>query len=307
MIGIVILNYNTWKDTILCVDSIKRTTNCKYKIYIIDNNSTDDSFKQLKTKYQYVSDVVLIQSKVNGGYSAGNNIGIKKALSDGAEMVLLSNSDIIFSSNSICLLHKHLKRNPHVGIVGPQVLLSTGKVQHLLRENYTFKNYILTKTPFINFKSHKSNAKTLHNDYTYEDNYCFYGCLSGCCIGFSHLYFEKCGMLDENIFLYYEEAIIGLIARQNNLLSCLIPESKVLHKSSVSIGNKNSAFSRFHRYYSSMYALRKYAKINNLQLTIIFFINLFPFIVNSIIKKEYRNKLKQFIIQTSGLYKINNT
>ena len=67
-------------------------------------------------------------------------------------------------------------------------------------------------------------------------------------------------------FLYFEESIIANKAKNTELFSCVLPKSIVLHKSSLSIGNPNTAFSRYHRYYSSMYMLKKYEGINNIQL-----------------------------------------
>ncbi|MEC1719111.1 glycosyltransferase family 2 protein [Schinkia azotoformans] len=301
MIGIVILNYKTWEDTIACIESIQKTTNCNYKIYVVDNKSPDDSYKQLQAALGNNNKVTLIEADRNGGYSAGNNVGIKLALNDGAEAVLLSNSDIIFYENSIDIINEYIKKNPQVGIVGPKVILQDGRIQHFVRENYTFYNYIFSKKPFVNLDFFGINNKTMNKNYKYEKELQFSGILSGCCIALTKNYFKKCGLLDENVFLYYEEAIMSYKAQKYNLLTCLLPESKVLHKSSVSIGNKQSAFSRYHRYYSSMYFLRKYVKINILEYSLVFIINFMPFLINSINKKEYRKMLKTFIKESKRL------
>lgn len=304
MIGIVIVNYKTWGDTISCINSIQTTTNCEYKIYVVDNKSPNDSYKQLCSQINKFKNVVIVESDKNGGYSAGNNIGIKLALQDGADAVLLSNSDIIFYDNSIDILYKHLKENPKVGIVGPKVILENGNIQHMIRENFTFLNYIFSKKPLIYFDFFGLNKKTNFRSYNYKEELLFYGLLSGCCIALTKEYIDKCGFLDENIFLYYEEAIISYKARNCNLLTCFLPNSKVLHKSSASIGNKQSAFSRYHRYYSSMYFLRKYLKLSNFKLFVVFLINFIPFLFNSIYRKDYRRMLKSFTKQCLELYKI---
>ena len=72
--GIVILNYNDSENTMLMLDDIKN-----YKILsaiiVVDNHSTDDSFKKLK-KYEN-SKIKIIEAPENKGYAAGNNFGIK--------------------------------------------------------------------------------------------------------------------------------------------------------------------------------------------------------------------------------------
>ena len=94
--AIIILNYNTFDDTVCCIESIRKyTTNDVYKIYIVDNNSLDKSGDKLAQKYEKDDEISVIISDVNLGFSGGNNIGIKSALNDGFEYVYLLNSDII--------------------------------------------------------------------------------------------------------------------------------------------------------------------------------------------------------------------
>ena len=51
MIGIVVLNYNNYIKTMECVDSILKNVKINYRIYLIDNNSPNESFKKLKDRY----------------------------------------------------------------------------------------------------------------------------------------------------------------------------------------------------------------------------------------------------------------
>jgi GT2 family glycosyltransferase len=304
MLGIVIVNYNTWRDTLDCIESIKETTNCGYKIYVVENNSPNDSYKNLKLNLTGSTTTVLIKNEVNNGYSGGNNVGIKKALSDGADAILISNSDIIYNEKSIDEMYKYITTNNSIGMVGPQVILPNGKTQHLIRDNFSFYNYVFSKKPFKFLTTNRFKQKTFHTNFNYKTEFIFYGLLSGCCLMVSKEYLDKCGLLDENVFLYYEEGILALKAKEKKLLTCILPQVTVLHQSSASIGNKNSAFSRYHRYYSSMYMLKKYNKINNLQLLVVSFINYIPFLINSIIKREYRNYIKRFTKECLTLFKI---
>ena len=69
-IAVVILNYNTFDDTVVCVDSIKKfTKQVAYKIYIVDNASPDKSGEQLLAKYTSDSSVAVLRSDVNKGFS----------------------------------------------------------------------------------------------------------------------------------------------------------------------------------------------------------------------------------------------
>lgn len=300
MIGIVILNYNTLKETIECVKSIVKTTISNYKIYIVDNNSLDNSYVSLCNLYSNSKVIVVLQSKINGGYSAGNNIGIKNALNEGAKAILLSNSDVIYYENSIDKLYQYLIAHEEIGIIGPKILLSDGSIQKSPRKNYTFLNYILGKKPFKYFDYKQRLKEVYFENYEYDKELIFMGLVSGCCIGLSKKYFELCGLLDEGTFLYFEEAIIAIKAKNKNLYTCVLPNSVVMHKCSLSIGNQNSAFSRFHRYYSSMYMLKKYKIVNNFMLLIIIFINIVPFIAK-VQDTQYR---KYFLIYITNVFKL---
>ncbi|MNI44306.1 Glycosyl transferase family 2 [compost metagenome] len=285
------------------MESIRKTTKSDYKIYIVDNNSANDSYIKLYSTFNNCClDVVLIESKTNGGYSVGNNIGIKKALSDGANVVILSNSDIIYFENSIDSMYTYLNNNKNIGILGPKVILENNEIQESPRKNYTFNNYIFGKKPFIYFDYKYVRKNTYFDHYKYDNDLVFKGLVSGCCIALTKEYFEICGLLDDNIFLYYEESIIAHKAFNTNLHTCILPSAVVLHKSSVSIGNPDSAFSRYHRYYSSMYMLKKYVKISNLKLLLVFLINFIPFLINSISKKEYRDLMLSFIKKCLKLF-----
>ncbi|HEY5563198.1 MAG TPA: glycosyltransferase, partial [Clostridiaceae bacterium] len=81
---IVILNYNSHEDTIECVKQCRNITYNNYRIIVVDNNSTDDSYKIIENN---LKDVILLKSDINKGYGYGNNIGIKAALAEGAEYI----------------------------------------------------------------------------------------------------------------------------------------------------------------------------------------------------------------------------
>ena len=74
MTGVCILNYNDAETTLILVEKISNYSIIDH-IVIVDNYSTDDSYDRLKSiKNKKVN---IIQSKKNGGYGSGNNIGVK--------------------------------------------------------------------------------------------------------------------------------------------------------------------------------------------------------------------------------------
>ena len=79
---IIVLNYKNLADTVACLASLRKITYNKYRIVVVDNDSRDGSFEYLK---EHETDCCIIQSGENRGYAAGNNIGIRYALEQGAD------------------------------------------------------------------------------------------------------------------------------------------------------------------------------------------------------------------------------
>ena len=98
MLGIIILNYQTWEISIRCMESIKDTIGeIPYHIYLVDNASPilmPEICQNYLAKHRET--VSFLQAAENRGYAAGNNIGIRQALDDHCEYLLITNNDIVF-------------------------------------------------------------------------------------------------------------------------------------------------------------------------------------------------------------------
>ena len=101
MVGIAIINYKSYKKTIECIESIRKTTNSLFKIYLLENGSNDESAKILFNEYKNSQDVHLIISDVNHGYARGNNLLIECMYKDKCDVGVISNNDIICKNNCI--------------------------------------------------------------------------------------------------------------------------------------------------------------------------------------------------------------
>lgn len=76
--ALVILNYNTPELTIGAVRHVTEL-NTGIRLIVVDNASTDDSWKKLNATFEGESDVALCRSPKNGGYVKGNNLGLSLA------------------------------------------------------------------------------------------------------------------------------------------------------------------------------------------------------------------------------------
>ena len=91
-IGFVIVNYNDFTNTKRLLDNIKNYKCISY-IVIVDNNSTDDSYKKLK---EFESNQIAIIKNSSRHFSSGLNVGAKCLIKKVGECnIIFSNSDII--------------------------------------------------------------------------------------------------------------------------------------------------------------------------------------------------------------------
>lgn len=89
-VSIIVLNYNGAQWIERCLQSLAETRYDNYKVILVDNASTDGSAEIVGNNFPEVE--VILNSR-NIGFAEGNNIGINKALADGAKYVVLLNPD----------------------------------------------------------------------------------------------------------------------------------------------------------------------------------------------------------------------
>ena len=119
---VIIVNFKTPGLTVDCIKSLQSSGALNpSQISLIDNHSMDHSVSEIEAHISAMelhNSVSLHESPINGGFSAGNNIGIKKASS---KYVLLLNSDTLVRPGAIELLVKTLEDNPEIGMASPRL------------------------------------------------------------------------------------------------------------------------------------------------------------------------------------------
>ena len=121
--AVIILNYNSFDDTLGLINSIE-----KYDpglcIIVIDNASGAEDRRKLA---DLEGRCITILLEENGGYAAGNNTGIRKAEELGFDTFLLANSDTrLISSHAISDCYAYMKKN-RIGILGPRMINKSGE------------------------------------------------------------------------------------------------------------------------------------------------------------------------------------
>ena len=118
-VAAIVLNYRTPDDTIRAVRSLERSSCAPEHLIVVDNGSNDGSVTRLTSE---LGAVILMAADTNSGFSAGTNLGIRKACDLGADRILLLNSDATIDPDTIANLSQVLAEDPNLGIVGPVVV-----------------------------------------------------------------------------------------------------------------------------------------------------------------------------------------
>jgi GT2 family glycosyltransferase len=228
MIYCVVLNWNNAVDTIECLESLKRLSNStreEFRILCVDNFSSDGSYEVIKNS---VKDVEYIRTKENLGYSGGNNACIKYALENGADHVWILNNDTIADKEALNELIKPFEKGENIGATGSLILRYDDR-STIWFAGGIYKRFSGGTTHFLENKTYnKSMDKAIK-----KKKHDF---LSGCSFMVSKEAVEKTGLIDESLYLLFEEMDYFIRLRENGYKWQIVPESVIYHKVSKTLG-----------------------------------------------------------------------
>jgi len=272
-VRIIILNYNSALYTINLVSKIQRQSYSNFHIVVVDNCSDLDDYHLLLNSLP--DSVYLIKSPINGGYSAGNNIGFKFDAGKSVDYFLVLNSDLIV--DDIHLIKKLLasfKLNSIKPIYASSPLVNTAN-NHFPSHSQVQVRKLLNRFQllFISFSLIKKILPSVFKSYIYFDEmpflnkYVYCDTINGAAFMISRIFLESNNYLDENVFLYHEELILGKKIQIAGGLCVLNGYTEVTHLQGIStkssLGQFNVIMER-QKYLSEAYFFTKYLKMNML-------------------------------------------
>lgn len=201
-LSVIIVNYKTPDLLVNCIHSVYRETkNIQFEIIVVDNNSNDNSLELIRNNFPHVR---WIQMGYNSGFARANNEGIRQSVGD---TVLLLNSDTIVNGSAIENCYTRFLQSDYVAC-GVQLLNTdgspqisgnyfiTGSLNNLLPLPYIGKLIKLLGNLFKVKKPHASEFNSIQEVHW----------INGAFLMVKKSAIEKAGMMDEDFFLYAEEA-----------------------------------------------------------------------------------------------------
>lgn len=263
----VIINYNTKALAEKLVANVKDYQSIS-KILIVDNASTDDSYQELKKLEN--DRIEVLQAEENKGFSAGMNIGAKRAIELFSKCdIIFSNTDIIISSEeTIEILQTALKMR-RVAVASPVVFQ-----ENTISRGWKIpsaKEEILINLPGIGKKFQKKYM--FYDEDHYKGKYSYVEAVSGCFFMIKSEALKRVNYFDENVFLYYEENILGEKLRNSSYTLVICNEALIIHDHSVSIDHNVGTINKFNilktsqRYFQKKYHYATEKEIRKLKFT----------------------------------------
>lgn len=236
-ISFITVNFHSDQDTLSVVNDLEKNkipSGVEVKIVVVDNSRSQDFMNELKSHPQ----VVYCDSpQGNVGFAAGNNIGIKKALEIGSDIVVLINNDTIAQPDLVSSIINSPVSDPKVGVVGGLIYFAKGfEFENKYQPNELGKViwYAGGKLDWDNvYGSHVGVNEVDNGQYnTIRDTDFVTGCLL---ITRSEI-LKKVGLLNEKYCLYHEDTDFNLRVKKAGFRLVIDPQIKLWHKVAQSSG-----------------------------------------------------------------------
>ena len=225
----ILINFRDAKTTATCVRSIEKSKDAPH-IIVVDNGSSLECISELKSLCPGLD---LIVTGANVGFSAGNNVGIKKALKMGAQVVYIINNDTLSDPNLFFRAYRYVAGKNR--IAGAKIYYAKGYEYH---ENQKGKGNILWYAGgYFDF----SMALSRHYGIDEVDNGQYdkiksVDFITGCFIALPRQVLKKIGSFDESLFLYLEDSDFSLRAKSKGIEVMYNPNLVVYHCNGSSLG-----------------------------------------------------------------------
>jgi len=261
-LGIIILNWNGWRDTCECLASLLTSTFQDFQVILIENGSTDDSVEKItswargemsvsvgpfeqkpsrsaigfqtypledieKSSVYYNEDtetkLLMIRSPENLGFARGCNVGLRYALRSGFEYVCLLNNDTTVEPDALACLCDFMESQARVDVITPII--------YYYDRPSTVWNFGGRLTFTGRRKYFLGNRKVVNRKIEPVRNVTF---LTGCALFARSRVFDTYGLLSESFFFGEEDYEFSLRMKENRVYMAALSCARVYHKVNAS-------------------------------------------------------------------------
>lgn len=275
-VAVIIVNYNDADDTLKYVKTITEYDVIN-RIVVVDNKSTTiGAFNELKKLES--NKVKVIESDKNGGYDYGNNFGIKYLdnLNEKYDYYIISNPDIEIFEEAIKHCLDVINSDENIGVIAPRMFNKDGKpIRRSSWKVRTFGLDVVHSTRILELLFYKILRNGEYSNKEYEQELLEVEAISGAFFIIKANVLKEVELLDENVFLFYEEDILAHKLKEKKYKTISLNSEHFIHYESQTIGKSLSYYRKMKQMFKSkMYYHKTYNKINLLQVFIFHILNI---------------------------------
>ncbi len=268
MVYIILVNWNGWRDTIECLESVLRLRYDQFRVLVCDNGSSDGSLDRIADWAQgslhaecmnpqlhyltspplpkpipflrvepgssidlreHPEQLILVQTGANLGFAGGNNVGLRLSLSAGdLEYAWLLNNDTVVDPDALSHMIERMRARPDAGMCGSTLLYYHQPATVQALGGARYNRW-LARVGHIG----TGTTWTGIADPTSVEAQMNY--VVGASMLVSGDFLRRVGLMDERYFLYFEEIDWATCAHGLFTLA-YSPQSLVYHKEGATIG-----------------------------------------------------------------------
>ena len=257
-LSIIIVNYNVKYFLEQCLHSaFKGGKNIDFEIFVVDNNSVDGSVEMVQQKFPAVN---IIANTDNKGFSKANNQAIRESQ---GEYILLLNPDTVVEEDTFIKTISFMDAHPEAGGLGVKMIDGSGKFLPESKRGlptYDVAFYKLSGLSAL-FPKSKTFGK-YHLGFLDENKTNEVDILAGACMLLRKSVLDKCGLLDEDFFMYGEDIDLSYRIIKSGYKNYYFPETRIIHYKGES--TKRSSVNYVFVFYNAMiiFARKHFSKSN---------------------------------------------
>lgn len=228
-IGVVTVTYNSSSVLDDFLSSLNSQTYTNFVLVAVDSNSCDDSVSKLRNQIGCRTRVITCDTNI--GIAAGNNLGIKSAIAEGCQFILLLNNDVVLSDDTLAELVRGIEEE-HAAMTAPLIYFHHPP-DIIWAAGGGFE-------PYMGFRNyHTGEGERDEGQYNQTRLIDF---SPACCILIRREVFAEIGIFDENYFVYSDDADFMFRAMRRNIKTTYVPSARLWHKVSTLTGGLQSDF-----------------------------------------------------------------
>lgn len=281
-VGIILINYKNYAQTMDCINSLKQIQYDDYFVIIVDNDSQNESYEELKKCED--AKIKIIQSGKNGGFAFGNNVGIEYARQFKCDYYLLLNNDTLVEPDFL----KKMVADAEISQAG----ITTCRIMYdSEREKVWYAG------GQVDWWNSRSTHMYINQPAPQNESIRTVSFVSGCCMLISKKCVSDAGVLPEEYFMYYEDLDYCVHVAECGYSLRYVPNAVIYHCVSSSSGGESSPFVIEWSNRSRRKFMRKYShNLGVIKYTIVSVKCEIRELCKILLKGDIKNGLKAFLV-----------